>query len=180
MLSGKFVLRIPQDLHRHLKAEAIRENCSLNHLIVAKISNPVSGLHQDIVEVIQRLWTPLGIILFGSTVKGRERESSDIDLLIIVPDKIAIERSLYSDWDRELGAKYTKYSPHFVHIAPAKQKISGLWLEAALEGLLVSESDKTVASYIADVKDQIARGVYQRKSSHGHNYWVYQGNQNAE
>lgn len=37
-LSGKFVVRLPKSLHRSLKAEAERENVSLNQLVLAKIA----------------------------------------------------------------------------------------------------------------------------------------------
>lgn len=40
--SGKILVRIPKSLHSHLAAEAAREGVSLNQLMVAKLSIPLS------------------------------------------------------------------------------------------------------------------------------------------
>lgn len=42
--SGKFVVRLPRSLHAALEAEAEREGVSLNQLVVAKLSLPMSHL----------------------------------------------------------------------------------------------------------------------------------------
>ncbi len=42
--SGKFVVRLPRSLHAALEAEAEREGVSLNQLVVAKLSLPLSDL----------------------------------------------------------------------------------------------------------------------------------------
>ena len=42
--SGKFLVRVPRSLHAALEAEAEREGVSLNQLVVAKLSVPMSQM----------------------------------------------------------------------------------------------------------------------------------------
>jgi len=173
MLSGKFVLRLDQRLHQRLKEEAKSQGSSLNTLCLKKLSQSASSPHAEVLSSIVDTYQPLGVVLFGSAARGESRESSDIDLLIILDASTPINRDLYQKWEKALP-KATKYSPQFVHISPQNDSIGGIWLESSLEGEILYDRDKIVKNEMIRIRSVIADGKYLRKASHGHAYWVKQ------
>jgi len=175
MNSGKFVLRIPGSLHTDLKQEAFQLGISLNEFIVRKLLNKSA----DPYRAIKRVWGNdlLGIVLFGSSVRGETRASSDIDLLIVLDERVPIRRILYAIWDEKImPIMGSSFSPQFSHLTGSENSVSSLWLEVALEGQIEFDPRGSVRKNLFKIKERIASGEYRRKLSHGHPYWVREKN----
>lgn len=173
--SGKFVLRISPEMHTALKKEAEEKNISLNQIINSKLLQ--NQTHQ--FECISKLFKSdlIGIVLFGSYVRGDQRKSSDIDLLIVLSDKVKVERKLYSIWDEKIEPILgSLYSPQFSHIPNSIESISSLWLEVGLEGEIIYDPTSQLKKHIYKIKNEISSGKYQRKITHGHPYWIKKEN----
>ena len=122
-----------------------------------------------------------GILLFGSAARGEERQSSDIDLLIVVETSLPLTRSLYGLWDRGIeGASGSAISPHFVHLPDSEGKLGSLWYEAAIEGIVLYERDACISKLLRRVRRSMAEGKVQRKSAYGHPYWVRSGEETTD
>lgn len=171
MLSGKFVLRLDPLLHKALKEEAKKLGESLNTLCLRKITQSAPSLHSAVIGAIVAEFNPLGIILFGSAARGEARQSSDIDLLIVLDSSVPIHRSLYQRWDQALP-KDSKYSPQFVHRPLQEESIGSIWLESALEGEVLYDKEDLMKNELVQIRSKIAAGQYQRKTSHGQAYWI--------
>lgn len=172
--SGKFVLRIPPDLHTQLKRAAEREQTSLNQYITQQLLQQTSQstiISQTLTKVFGDAL--LGVIVFGSSVRGEARQNSDIDLLIVLDSERAITRELYSLWDAKIEGKLgSVYSPQFSHLPKDFMNPSSLWLEIALEGEVLLDNSGRLRGTLTSVRDRIASGQFLRKYSHGHPYWV--------
>lgn len=173
MASGKFVLRLPTKLHAEFQKEAREKNTSLNNLILEKLGHlPLKQKQFHIVEKVFR-GKLLGIIQFGSTVRGEARKDSDIDLLLVLSSSVPIDRSLYALWDAQVAPHLkAPYSPQFVHLPSDWNMVSGLWLEVGLEGEVKLDHRQEVRTALNRIKSLIAEGKYERRVSHGHSYWV--------
>ncbi len=172
MASGKFVLRLPIDLHSSFQKEAKERDVSLNSLVLEKVGASASNVEiQVAVNVFKEAL--LGIVQFGSTVRGEGRATSDIDWLLILGENVPIERSLYRIWDQRVAPKLNKpYSPQFVHVPRDWNAISSLWLEVGLEGEVQFDPRNRIRPVMARIKSLIAEGKFRRHLSHGHPYWV--------
>ncbi len=173
MLSGKFVLRLDPHLHKELKAEARRQNESLNSFCISRLkqSQKNSPVDSSLLNAILEEFNPLGVIVFGSVVRGDHTEKSDLDLLIVMPSEVRVDRSLYKRWDSIISD--AKISPQFSHLPQLDLAIGSLWLETSLEGEILYESSlREVSRVHREIRMQIASGLYQRKFSHGHAYWM--------
>ena len=62
--------------------------------------------------------------------------------------------------------------PHFVHFPDAGVRISGIWAEAAVDGLVVFERDLEVSRWLAGVRRRIVAGQLVRREAHGQPYWI--------
>lgn len=187
--SGKFVLRLPQELHARLQREARRANESLNqtcaNLIITGLSQKGSEpallrpVPPTLVQGIQREWKSnlLGILLFGSAARGETTQSSDVDLLIVFKQSAPIRRELYQTWDQLLArlqlGKPNLYSPQFVSLPEDFRKAGGLWLEVALDGIILWEQDVQISHFFGRIRTMIAEGTVKRKLTHGHPYWEH-------
>lgn len=169
--SGKFVLRISPEMHALLKCEAEENNLSLNQLINKKLFENKSEKYESILKLFKH--NLLGIVLFGSYVRGEPRKSSDIDLLIVLAKEIEIKRSLYHLWDDKIEHKMGSiYSPQFTHLPKDYNSISSLWLEVGLEGEIAYDPLGVIKKEIFKIKSEISSGKYRRKLTHGHPYWI--------
>ncbi|WP_297487897.1 nucleotidyltransferase family protein [Thermococcus sp.] len=74
------------------------------------------------------------VIIFGSRVRGDSREDSDLDVLLVLRDRIKPE-----DWDRigELSAGLTLELGVSVMIVPHEPRKDSLYLTAKAEGVRV-------------------------------------------
>jgi predicted nucleotidyltransferase len=179
-LSGKFVLRVDPTLHLRLKQEAEARKTSLNQWVVAHLEglspmNPTYDVDSRLIAAVAAAFGAdlLGVILFGSTVRGERRENSDIDLLIVLKKHRPIDRTLYRVWDKQVATVIgDEYSPQFSHV-PSLEAVSSLWLEMAIEGEILFDGEGSLKELLRLIRGQIAKGIYCRKTSHGHPYWVH-------
>lgn len=191
-LSGRFVLRVPPELHRRLRDRARSEGKSLNALCVrvleaglsddsATANRTVPGLDPGLLETVAKEWAGdlVGVALFGSAARGDATEASDVDLLVVLDTTVRIERSLYDRWDRVVRLRERptddRVSPQFVALPLSQEDAGGIWLEVAREGIVLLDRDGRLARFLIALRDFIATGSVSRKTVHGHPYWVREG-----
>jgi hypothetical protein len=176
--SGRFVLRIDPGLHAQLRKSAKEAGLSLNEYCARKLSSPGGDISGPFAEAVRRATSLLGadllgVMVFGSWARDELSETSDIDLLIVVADARPIHRDLYASWDEApLVWESHPLEPHFVDLPESGGRISGLWAEAALEGVVLLERGFVLSRRLVEVRRRIADGRLVRRSSHGHPYWV--------
>jgi predicted nucleotidyltransferase len=178
--SGKFVIRIPPEIHARLRQLSQRRGISLNEIcnvsLESYVVNAESGLgdgpRSEHVETAIKVVGDelLGVVLFGSRARGEELETSDVDLLIVVSPSVALNRELYRRWD--LVGVDDAVNPHFVHLPVKPQSAGSIWYEIALDGIVFYEHDHLVTRFLQDVRRAIADGSIKRRYSHGHPYWI--------
>lgn len=186
--SGKFVLRIPPPLHKELATHAHKEGVSLNALCLQLITNALHPTNTAswpdvLAPVINYLQTQcgknlLGIIAFGSRITGTATEDSDLDILVVLGDKVAIRRGLYRDWDND-APRIDDYllDPHFTHLPKDIREVGAVWLEAATSGEIVYDPQHRIQKVLDELKQPIESGKIRRGWSHGHPYWTRSDNE---
>jgi hypothetical protein len=174
----RFLLRLPADLHRRLVADARQAGLSLNEYCVRRLAETSAGLAVDAAPMLahaRRVVGPgvIGAMLHGSSARGETRDTSDVDLLLVVDRSVALSRALYAAWDDNPPQLAERpLDVHFVH-CPADGRAPGaLWCEAALEGVILADRDGTIAQTLRDVRRAIAEGRVVRRSAHGQPYWT--------
>lgn len=178
--SGRFVLRISPSLHEALRQAAATAGISLNDYCLHKLAVPLgsfAGLEEAaaLVEhsaaaVAGRL---RGLVAFGSWARGEAGQGSDLDLLVVVPDDLALRRHLYRQWgDAELTVGGLRVEPHFVHLPAPGVVVTGVWAEAALDGIVLFEQGLTVSRRLGEVRRDVADGRIVRRVVHGQPYWA--------
>jgi len=166
--SGKFVLRAGPELHQKLSSMASSLGKSLNQTVLDLLASPLQSRSTHFKPVIER-FKPLAIIQFGSTNKGTARASSDVDFLVVLANTAPLSRDLYLAWDQlKLDPKW---SPHFVHL-PASARYSSIWLEVGLFGHFLFQQDDSAMKVVTQIREEIARGDWTRKLTHGQPYWI--------
>jgi predicted nucleotidyltransferase len=154
-----------------MKTEAHNLGISLNQIVLKRLKNDSpSSLTLALLTKIEKKFSPIGVIQFGSTVMGKSHDGSDIDLLIVMPSDVPLTKDQYEAWDKlKINSKF---SPHFAHLPKDQNKYSSLWLEVALFGIPVLDSLGVLKKEIYKVKDLISQGKYIRKLTHGQPYWI--------
>lgn len=176
--SGRFVLRIDPALHAALRDAASASGLSLNEYCTRKLAAPAGDVLDPVADVVMRSASAvgeafLGIVGFGSWARGEMAASSDVDLLVVIESDLPVTRRLYRDWDRDpLRWESHRVEPHFVHLPEDARAVSGLWAEAAADGIVLFDRDFTIARWLGEVRRQIASGRLVRRESNGHPYWV--------
>lgn len=180
--SGRFVLRIDPGLHGHLREAARAAATSLNEYCARKLASPGTWLDEEAAEIVERAASILGeslvgVVAFGSWVRGEHDATSDFDVLLIAADDLAILRQLYRRWDdaRGLSWKGLEVQPHFVHLLPKGDVPSGLWGEIATDGVILFERGFEVSTRLAEIRRRIADGDIVRRLAQGQPYWVRAG-----
>lgn len=176
--SGRFVLRIAPGLHAALREAARRVGLSLNDYCARKLALPAPALTGAAVQVLERASARFGealrgVVVFGSWARDEAADGSDVDLLVIVDDEVPIVRDLYRAWDDEpLSWEGRRVEAHFVHLPGPGELLTGLWAEAALDGVVLFERDLAVSRRLAEVRRRIVAGELARRRVHGQPYWV--------
>lgn len=178
--SGKFVLRIPPSLHEELSKLAQKRNESLNNICHDLLQK---GLEKEektfpsesipLVTKIRNIFPGTkAIVLFGSQARGEATPSSDTDLLIVLAKKETISRNLYHLWDQKIGAP-DRISPQFVSLLDNIEDAGSIWLETAMEGIILWEKeDHPISRIFYLLRKEIMKGTWQRKMAHGSPYWI--------
>lgn len=180
--SGRFVLRIDPGLHGTLRQAARAAATSLNEYCARKLASPGPWLDEEVSAVVERAASMLGqalvgVVAFGSWVRGEHDATSDFDVLLIAADDLAITRELYRRWDDAPGLawKGLEVEPHFAHLPPDAEVPSGLWGEVAADGVILFERGFEVSTRLAAVRRRIADGDIVRRFAEGQPYWVRAG-----
>lgn len=170
------LFRLPGGLHAQVKERARALGISVNTLLERFVAEGLrrDSMSDDVREVIggakARLGDKyLGLVLFGSRARGDASQGSDTDLLIIVDRAIPIRRELYRNWPID-----DQLSLHFAHLPATSEEAGSLWLECALDGIVLDDTRGAVAECLNDLKQRIASGKVVRKITHGQGYWVHQ------
>ncbi len=188
-LSGRFVLRLSSEDHHLLKTESRRRGLSLNDLCLERLTpnassqpSPVPGLPglsiSELLGVASKInFEVIGILLFGSFARGEGRADSDVDLLLVLPASLPIDRSLYTRWDEAAqglrGKLANELCVHFVHLPEDFSRVGSLWLECALDGkILFQERDGQFEKALRQIRMLIAQGRWRRQYAYGQPYWV--------
>lgn len=178
--SGRFLLRIDPGLHAALREAAASAGVSLNEYCARKLASPVGNLasYAGAAAAVARaaeLFAEalVGVVVFGSWARGEAAEASDVDLLVVVDERIALTRDLYRTWDEEpLSWDGHAVEPHFVHLPAADETVAGLWAEVALDGVVLFARGYELARCLAQVRREIVAGRIVRRVVHGHAYWA--------
>lgn len=176
--SGRFVLRIDRRLHAALRAAAAASGLSLNQHCALKLASPGSAATGPAADALARAVavageTLVGVVAFGSWARDEMAAGSDVDLLVIMGEEVRLERELYRRWDASpVGWSGHPVEPHFVHLPDREDRVSGLWAEAAVDGVVLFERALTVSRWLVQVRRRIAAGRLVRQRSYGQPYWV--------
>lgn len=192
--SGRFLLRISPALHRALRRRATDEGKSLNKycsdVLGAVVEDATPGRSRAwqaaAAVVVARVGEELdGVVLFGSRAHGWDGPGSDIDLLLVLREGAVLGRDRYAEWDRtlaraaEIRALGAQVSPHFALLPTGPPGTAdgggGLWLEAALHGVILWQRNPAVSRWIAEARELMAEGVLRRRRAHGQPYWRREG-----
>ena len=115
----------------------------------------------------------VGVVLYGSWAHGEATAASDIDALVVLEASTPITRALYREWDQEpLNHEGRVIEAHLVGLPNRDGAPSTVWLEAALDGLVVMDRDGRIARHLASVRRDIATGTRLRRMVHGQPYWT--------
>lgn len=176
----RFLLRLPSPLHRRLAARAAAHGVSLNEYCVRQLAGPESAAVSDPSGLAIRARADsvagsrlAGLVVHGSWARGEARMSSDVDLLVVVERRLPLTRALYRAWDlAPLARQGRPVDAHFVHLPDDPDRASGVWCEAAIDGLLLYDRDGRVDAALRRIRRAIADGRLVRKHAHGQPYWT--------
>ena len=114
----------------------------------------------------------VGVLLHGSWIRGDATPTSDVDVIVVVESRVHLNRALYRTWDQQpVTWKGRPVDAHFVH-PPRDETMSGLWAEAAIDGLVLFDRGGHLAETLARVRRAIADGRIVRRVVHGQPYWA--------
>lgn len=176
--SGRFVLRIDPGLHAALRTAAAAADLSLNEYCARKLAAPAVEVRGPLAEALARSVSAgggalVGVVGFGSWARGEMTDDSDVDLLVVLERSLPISRGLYRAWDRNpLWWEGHRVEPQFVHLPSESTTASGLWAEAAADGIVVFDPVLRVSRWLGVVRRQIAEGRIVRHEADGQPYWV--------
>ena len=177
--SGRFVLRMTGSAHAMLEAAARASGLSLNAYCVRRLTGagPDGVFDEPAAALISRAAAIAGealvaVVLHGSWVRGDATPGSDVDLLVVVEPPAVPSREWYRAWDAHPETWQGRaVDPHFVQL-PAKEALSGLWAEVAIDGLVLFERDRRISAALARIRRAIASGRFVRRVVHGQPYWT--------
>ncbi|MFQ5789398.1 MAG: nucleotidyltransferase domain-containing protein [Acidobacteriota bacterium] len=178
--SGRFVLRIDSGLHAVLRKAARDAGMSLNDYCARKLAVPVGnltaldGATRTVGRAAELFGEALiGVAAFGSWARGELAEGSDIDVLVVLENHVALTRQLYRAWDQApitWGGRIVE--PHIVHLPEADETVAGIWAEVALDGVVLFERKLRVSARLVLVRHDIVSGRIVRRLVHGQPYWA--------
>ena len=172
---------MPLELHQKLKTQAAGQSLSLNEycsriLATATPDYPTAGSlgRELLTRALDVVGSGLvGIIVFGSWIRGDANDSSDIDVMLVVDEGVEIKRSLLTRWD-EVTLRFDNRTveAHVARLPDKREIVSGLWAELAVDGVIVFERGLELSRTLGRIRSEIALGRLQRRRSHGQDYWV--------
>jgi hypothetical protein len=177
--SGRFVLRLKPGHHAALKRAAQESGLSLNEYCARRLGSPeaVRSMPDQCSAIDRALGalgkTLIGVAVYGSWARGEATEQSDVDLLVVLERSTRLTRELYRTWDQhEVVWANLPVEAHFAHLPEAGERVSGLWGELALDGIVIFEYDFQISKQLVRIRRDIVSGRIARHVSHGQVYWV--------
>lgn len=178
--SGRFVLRIAPGLHAALRAAARDAGSSLNDYCARLLAAPAGNLAAlgpaaDVVGHAADLFGEdlVGVVAYGSWARGEATPASDVDVLVVVEPRVRLTRGLYRRWDTRPPAwDEHPIDPHFVHPLDEGAVPTGLWAEAAIDGVVLFERHLALSAILRRVRRAILEGRLVRRVVHGQPYWA--------
>jgi predicted nucleotidyltransferase len=177
MVSGRFLLRLEPALHERLRQEAQRVGLSLNEYCARKLALPAGAGSEPAAAVLGHATRVMGgaligLVAYGSFVRGEAMSGSDVDVLVVLERGTHVTRSLYRAWDAEpLTWNDRALDVHIVTLPAMDERVSGLWAEVAIDGIVLSDRDYRIGRYLVAVRRRIAAGEIARGVAHGQGYW---------
>lgn len=174
------MLRLRPGLHAVLRAAARTAGMSLNDYCARKLAAPTGNLialrgGSAVVERAAELFGDrlIAVIAFGSWARGEMTAASDVDILIVVDASAPLTRELYRRWDEQpFTWEGHRVEPHFVHLRGMDEGATGLWAEAAMDGIVLFERGTETSRWLAQVRRDILAGRLVRRVIHGQPYWA--------
>jgi predicted nucleotidyltransferase len=178
--SARFLLRLSPQLHRTLTARAAAHQLSLNEYCVRKLAGPEPPMIRDAaaLEVSARAQAVagarlIGLIVHGSWARAKARAASDVDVLVVVDAALALTRALYREWDDvSLSWEGRAVDAHFLHLPADPDRAGGVWCEAAIDGIVLSDRDGRIDETLRRIRRAVADRRLVRKHAHGQPYWT--------
>jgi predicted nucleotidyltransferase len=179
-VSGRFLLRVQKSVHARVQAAARRLGVSLNEYCSRRLRVPGQSVLVDagaaaaVEKPLAQFGAALvGVLVYGSYVRGDATAASDVDLLVVVDRSVPLTRALYREWDLDAPAwRDRSMDPHFVHVPDEGRAVPGAWCEAAFDGVVLFERDGAVTRHLAVLRGEIAAGRLVRRAVHGQPYWT--------
>lgn len=176
--SGRFVLRLPPALHALLRDAARQAGLSLNAYCVQGLAAAPGAAVGPTAGVVPRAATVfgdelVGVVVHGSWARGEATTSSDVDVLVVLEPTSRVTRRTYATWDLEpIAHEGRDVDVHFATLPEDDVDPGPMWLEVAIDGIVVSDRDHRIARYLGTVRRRIAAGAWTRHVAHGHPYWA--------
>lgn len=175
----KWVLRLPPGLHAAIREAAREAGLSLNEYCLRRLAAPGPSLVVDpLAPVVERAAdvvgpSLVGVMAFGSWARGQAADTSDIDLLVVVDPSFELARSVYRRWDEQppLAVDGRPVESHIVRLPVPPARVTGVWAEVAIDGIVLFERGLRLSSYLAEVRRAIVAGRMARRVVHGQPYW---------
>ena len=175
----RFLVRFPAALHATLQRAAAKGGMSLNEYCVRRLAACGGALtvHHDAPALAARAadvcgTALVGVVLYGSWARGVAGTGSDVDVLVVVDRSQRLTRALYRTWDEApVTWEGRSIDPHFIHL-PGEEPSAGPWAEAAVDGVVLFETDLRISAALGRVRRDIAAGRLVRRVVHGQPYWV--------
>jgi hypothetical protein len=176
--SGRFVLRVGRDLHGALRDAASVAGVSLNEHCMRRLaaaSDRLSPLADGALRHARAFLNDdlVGLAVYGSWARREAGEGSDVDLLLIVSDRVAITRDLYRRWDDD-PQRWEGYpiEPHFVQLPGNGAPLTALWAEVSIDGIVLFDPALTVSRALVSIRRRVLEGELVRRTVLGQPYWT--------
>jgi len=136
-------------------------------------------LPPGVVTAIQKVFAGglEGVVLFGSLARGDVWLNSDADLLLVLNEQATVSRGLYELWDERLEPCFRdlprRIAPHFARLPAAGGQAGSIWLEAALDGVVLVDPRLKVSGTLRELRGEILAGRVVRRTMHGRPYWIH-------
>ena len=172
------MLRIDPGLHAALREAAQRVGVSLNDLCAERLRVPASDGGGPGAAIVARAAAMFGdalrgVAAHGSWARGDLAPGSDVDVLVVVDRHIEVTRDLYRAWDQAPMRWHTRHVDiHFAHPPTEGVAVTGLWMNVAMDGIVLYDRDLDVSRRLVQLRSRVASGQVVRHSAHGHPYWV--------
>lgn len=179
--SGRFLLRIDRSLHAKLRQTAQEAGLSLNELCARRLAAPVTDAVGPGAAIASRLAGQFGealcaVIAYGSWAREEIASDSDVDVLVVVDHDVRITRELYRKWDEQSLSWWSrKVDVHFAHPPSKAEQAGGMWLDVAVDGVVLFDRDLSLSRTLAGIRSLIISGGISRHHAHGQSYWVEAG-----